>query len=480
MTTLISVRMPLRSILVVGVIVSLTACAALQGRDQQSMTGEWHNRHFPTTLAEVSQAKPQKRELAIEHWTTPQGAKVLFVAAEQLPMVQIQMTFNAGAARDTLPGVASLTSELLNEGTRDLDVDALAAGFENLGARFGTGSYRDMALISLTSLSQQEYLQPATALLAQLLAAPAFPDSALQRIRQQYLQSLAMRRQRPDAVISDAWEPLLFGDHPYGIAPDGTEESLPEITRAHLLEHYQTWYNSHNVTIAIVGDLSREEATAVATQIAGALPSGEPAPALPKAITHTQRRLQHLDFETTQTHIYLGNQLIYNGHPDQVPLFVANHILGSGGFTSILMSELREKRGLVYGVSSSISPMAAAGPFFIGLQTANENAEDALALTLSLLEDFVANGPTQEQVDNAIAHITGSFALSTASNKDIVGRLGAMGFYGLRLDYLDWFQQEVARMTPDIIRAALQRHIDPAALTILSLGPAQPGLPAEQ
>lgn len=471
-------RIRLQGVLALLAVLSLTACTSWQTHPQEA-PGQWHNPHFPTTLAEVSETQPQRRELPIEHWTTPEGARVLFVAAEQLPMVKVRMIFNAGAARDTLPGVASLTSQLLNEGTRDMDVDALATGFENLGARFSTGSYRDMALISLTSLSQQEYLQPATALLRQLLAAPAFPESALQRTRQQYLQSLAMRRQRPDAVISDAWEPLLFDGHPYGIPPDGTEESLPGITREHLLEHYRTWYNSRNLTIAIVGDLSREQAETLATELVAPLPDGKPAAALPLAGTHEQPLRRHLDFDATQTHIYLGNQLIHNGHPDQVPLFVANHILGGGGFTSILMSALREERGLVYGVSSSISPMAAAGPFLISLQTANENAGEALALTLSLLEDFVARGPTQEQVDNAIAYITGSFALSTASNEDIVGRLGAMGFYDLRLDYLDWFQQEVARMTPEIIHQAVQRHLDPSKLAILSLGPAQPELPAE-
>ncbi|AJD46555.1 hypothetical protein S7S_00655 [Isoalcanivorax pacificus W11-5] len=430
---------------------------------------------FPTTLEAVTQAEPGRRQLDIRQWQTDSGSRVLFVHTGQLPMLDVRMLFDAGSARDDgQPGLASLTNAMLDQGADGLDVGDIARGFEDLGASFGNSSHRDMALLTLTSLSAPEFRDPALALMRRVLHAPSFPEDALARLRTQMLQGLRMQQQVPGPQLSRAFNALLFGEHPYATPSGGTPESLPGITRDDLVAYYQRYYTAQNAVIALVGDITEDQARDIATQLSAALPQGERAVRLPVAATLTERHTTHIDFPSSQTHISLGNQLISRGHPDYVPLYVGNHILGGGGFSAILMDEVRQKRGLVYGVYSGISPMASGGPFTVSLQTANDNADAALKLTLELISDFVANGPTDEQLQLAVDDLTGSFALATASNSDIVGQLGAIGFYDLPLDYLDEFQQAISDVSAGDIRDAFQRHLVPDNLAIASIGPRAP------
>ena len=430
---------------------------------------------FPTSLAEVRAAEPGRRELSIQQWQTDAGSRVLFVHTDQLPMLDVRMVFNAGSARDgDLPGLASLTSALLDQGADGLDVEDIAREFEDMGVRFSTSSHRDMGLVSLTTLSDEEFRTPALALVTRILSGPDFPDNALNRIRTQMLQSLRMQQQVPGPQVARAYNETLFGAHPYGIHSGGSPESLPRITREALADFYEDYYTAGNAVIALVGAVPEEEARRIAEQLSAALPAGERAPALPPAAAPRDKTHTHVNFDSSQTHIHIGTQLVRRDHEDYVALYVGNHIFGGGGFNAILMNEVRQKRGLVYGVSSGLSPMAAAAPFTIVLQTGNDTADEALGLTLDLLTEFAAEGPTEEQVELAVDYLTGSFAMSTASNSAIVGQLGSMGFYDLPLDYLDQFQRDIAAVTPSQIRDALRRHLDPQRVVIASIGPRQP------
>ena len=433
---------------------------------------------FPRTLAELGKREPRSRQLDFERWETDEGARVLFMRAPQLPMVESRLIFNAGAARDgDHPGQAALVNHLLDQGADGLDVDEIASGFEDLGARLSTSSHRDMAVVDLAVLSDEQYRIPAFELLGRVLAHPEFPEDALERARNRFLQSLRMKRERPGPQVDRAFYETLFGEHPYGIPPDGTEESIAEISREQLVDFHRRYYAAANAVIALAGDLEREDAERVAARISATLPEGEPADALPDFDTLEERKVQHIDFDTFQTHIHIGNSLIPRGHPDYAALHVGNHILGGGGFTSMLMEEVRQRRGLVYGVRSSVTPMAAAGPFRITLQTANENADEALGLTLALVEDLVRDGPTDEQMEAALDYLTGSFPLSTESNRQLVGQLGSIGFYDLPLDHLERFQEEVRTMTAEKVRNAMRRHLHPDHLSIVSIGPEAPAIP---
>lgn len=435
---------------------------------------------FPTTLASVASHKTQAPTLDISTWQTDAGSKVMFLPTDQIPMVEIRLTFNAGGARDGgLPGLAAMTNAMLDQGSAGLSVDDIALGFDNLGAAFSLGSYRDMATASLTTLADAELLKQAVALYSQVLATPDFAKENLDRLRTRALQSLKMQQQTPSPQLERAYQAALFAGHPYGQPESGTEDSLPRITPEHLQAFYQRYYTAANATVAIVGDISAESAAAIAAEISAALPQGEAAGALPDA-KEQSASTEHIIFASSQTHITLGNQMIKRGHPDYVPLYVGNHILGGSGFSAILMDEVRQQRGLVYGIYSSVSPMAAAGPFTLKLQTANHNKDEALALTLRLLANFVQQGPTDEQLELAISDLTGSFALGTASNSALVGQLSSIGFYDLPLSYLNDFYQALSQVTKDDIRAAFARHLHPKKLVITSIGPEAPAFPDEE
>ncbi|MFP1681651.1 M16 family metallopeptidase [Alloalcanivorax sp. C16-1] len=433
---------------------------------------------FPTTAARVDQAKPAAPALTIQSWTTGQGAKVLFVPSDALPMLDVRLVMNAGGARDgDQPGLASMTSALLGEGAEGLTVDDIARGFEDRGASFSTGSYQDMGVISLRTLSRPEWRDDAVNLLARVIGSPSFPQDALDRVRTRALQGLKMDRQVPGPQVEKAFQKVVFGDHPYGHADDGTLESLPGITRADVSRFYQRYYAAGNAVIALVGDVSREQAEAIAARLSEALPEGGPASPLPRAQRLTERTVEHIDFPSNQTHILIGNQATWRGNPDHAALYVGNYILGGGGFASLLTQQVREEHGYVYGVSSYFQPMAGGGPFRLQLQTANDNADQALALTMGILRDFIADGPTQEQLDNAKANILGRRALETADNSDIIGQLGAIGFYDLPLDYLQRFNEQVEAVTVADIRNAFQRALDADKLAIVSIGPRAPDVP---
>ncbi|ASK36002.1 peptidase M16 [Alcanivorax sp. N3-2A] len=434
---------------------------------------------FPTTAAKVRDAEPAAPQLDIQSWRTAQGARVLFVASDALPMLDVRLVMDAGSARDgDQPGLAALTSALLGEGAEGLDVDQIASGFEDKGARFSTGSYQDMGVISLRTLSKPAWRDASVDLLARVIGQPDFPEPALQRIRTQMMQGMRMNQQVPGPQVSDAFLNTVFGEHPYGHPSSGTLDSLPAIQRADLRAFYQHYYAAGNAVIALVGDVNRAQAERIAERLSAALPQGGPAADLPRAQRLTRQTVRHLEFPSAQTHILIGNQATWRGNPDHAALYVGNYILGGGGFASLLTREVRERHGFVYGISSYFKPMAAGGPFLLQLQTANDNADQALGLTLRILDDFIANGPTDEQLENAKANILGSMALATADNSDIIGQLGAIGFYDLPLDYLKEFNQRVKAVTVADIQNAFRRALDPDRLAIVSIGPKAPQVPA--
>lgn len=432
------------------------------------------------SLAEAAGKQPGHRQLNIQRWNTAEGARVLFVEAHELPMFDLRLTFAAGSSQDgDAPGLAMLTNAMLNEGVPGKDTGAIAAGFEDLGADFGNGSYRDMAVASLRSLSDKDKRSAALALFDQVLGQPTFPDDALTRIKNQVLAGFEYQKQNPGKQASLALFKRLYGEHPYAHASDGDAQSLAKIDTAQLRTFHGKAYAAGNSVIALVGDLSRAEAEAIAAQVSAALPKG-PAlppvgePAVPKA------GVSHIEFPSKQTHLLLAQLGIARNDPDYAALYLGNQILGGGGFGTRLMDQVREKRGLTYGVSSGFTGMQARGPFSIGLQTRAELSEGTLKLVQDIVRDYVHNGPTQKELDDAKRELAGSFPLSTASNADIVAQLGAIGFYDLPSDYLETFLAQVLALNVEQVKAALQRHLDPDAFVIVTAGPtvAQKPLPA--
>ena len=423
------------------------------------------------SLAELGSKAPSRRTLDIQSWNTAEGAKVLFVAAPELPMFDLRLTFAAGSSQDgATPGLATMTNAMLNEGVKGKDVTAIAEGFESLGAEFGNGAYRDMAIASLRSLTAPEQRVPALDLFTQVIGAPTFPEDSLARIKNQMLAGFEYQKQNPGKLAGLELFEKLYGQHPYAHPSEGDEKSVPGITVAQMREFHQKAYAAGNVVIALVGDLSRADAEAIANQVSKALPKGPalaklPEPDAPKA------GLNHIEFPSKQTHLMLAQLGIDRNDPNYAALYLGNQILGGGGFGTRLMEEIREKRGLTYGVSSGFTAMQVRGPFMIGLQTRAEMSQGTLKLIQDIVRQYLADGPTQKELDDAKRELAGSFPLSTASNADIVGQLGAIGFYDLPLTYLEDFMAKVQALDVPQVKAAMAKHLSPDQFVIVTAGP---------
>ncbi|KIH80867.1 M16 family metallopeptidase [Pseudomonas batumici] len=429
------------------------------------------------SLAELDSKAPARRTLNVQTWKTAEGAKVLFVEAHELPMFNLNLTFAAGSSQDgKAAGLAALTNAMLNEGVAGKDVGAIAQGFEGLGADFGNGSYKDMAIASLRSLSAPDKRGPALKLFAEVVGRPTFPADSLARIKNQLLAGFEYQKQNPGKLASLELSKRLYGDHPYAHSSEGTAQSIPPITLEQLRAFHAKAYAAGNVVIALVGDLSRNEAEGIAAQVSAALPKG---PALPKIAQPEEPKasLGHIEFPSKQTTILMAQQGIDRTDPDYAALSLGNQILGGGGFGTRLMSEVREKRGLTYGVYSGFSPMQARGPFQINLQTRAEMSEGTLKLVDDVVADYLKNGPTQKELDDAKREMTGSFPLSNASNSSIVGQLGVMGFYDLPLDYLENFVQQTQALTVDQVKSAMNKHLSVDRMIVVTAGPTVPQKP---
>ncbi|MFC3608258.1 M16 family metallopeptidase [Stutzerimonas tarimensis] len=429
------------------------------------------------SLAGLGDQTLARRDLEIHSWKTVEGAQVLFVEARELPMFDLRLTFAAGSSQDGgVPGLASLTNAMLDEGVPGRDATAIAQGFEELGASFGKGAYRDMGVLSLRSLSDPARREPALALFSQVAGQPSFPADSLARIKNQLMAGFEMQKQNPGRLASLALFESLYDEHPYGHPSEGTPASVPAIAVEQLRAFHRRAYSAGNAVIALIGDLDREEAQAIASQVSAALPQDSPPGPLAQPRRPEGSR-QHIEFPSQQTHLMLAQLGVPRGHPDYPALYLGNQILGGGGFGTRLMEEVREKRGLTYGIYSGFTPMRAAGPFMISVQTRADMAEGTLELVQALVREFLAEGPTEAELERAKRETAGSFPLSTASNADIVGQLGSIGFYGLPLGYLEDFMRDVQAVSAEDIRAAMNRHLSAEDFTVVSVGPSVTQLP---
>jgi len=407
----------------------------------------------------------------IRHWQTDKGTRVYFVAAPELPMVDIRVLFAAGSAHDDgKPGLASLTNGLLDKGAAGLSADDIADRFEGVGAELTIGSLRDSAWVSLRSLSSPGLLDPAVDLMAEVISQPDFNKRDFRRERERSLVALRRSEQQPSNVADRLFYETVYDAHPYATRPIGTEEALKKITLGDIRDYYKKYYVARNAIIAIVGDIDREGAVQLANRLTAKLPAGEPAPVTPPAPVLENAEEQHVRHPSTQTTVRMGAPGMHRGDPDYFPLYVGNHILGGSGLVSRLFKEVRENRGLSYGVNSYFTPMAQDGPYTFGLQTRNDQVDEALQVLRATLQDFYENGPTEQELIASKKNITGGFPLRISSNSKIVEYLGMIGFYNLPLDYLDTYNDRIMAVTREQIMDAFRRRVDPDRMVTIIVG----------
>ena len=413
--------------------------------------------------------------LPIQHWQTASGARVYFVENHDLPMFDLSIEFPAGAGFDSpeKSGVASMTNRLLRRGVEAMDEDEIARRLANVGAQLGARFGIDSAGLALRSLSSATEREQGLDVFARILAAPQFPQSVLEREKVRLIASLKEADTKPDTIASRMFYRLVYRDHPYAMRAAGEPETVKRISRQDLVDFYRSHYTARHAVVALIGDLTRDQAAAIAERITSSLPSAERPdfvlPPVPELRAGTTRDIPHA---ATQAHILIGAPGMRRDDPDYFPLFVGNYILGGGGFVSRLNEEVRQKRGLAYSAYSYFSPLRQQGPFVIGMQTQREQAGLALKVVRATLRDFLEKGPSEKELTAAKQNIIGGFPLRIDSNRKIHEYLGLIGFYGLPLTYLEEFIKNVERVTVAEVQDAFARRIDPERLVTVVVGPA--------
>ena len=410
--------------------------------------------------------------LPIETWETGNGAKVLFMAGRDLPMVDVRVTFNAGSARDgDRPGLARLTNAVLVEGAGGVSGPVLFRRLEDMGAEFSNGSYRDMALLGVRVLSDAQPLREAGEVMAEMLARPDFPQDAVDRDRASLIAGVRSRAESARSVATDALFKTLYAGHPYAHHSGGTGASLKAITREDLIAFHRRYYVARNAVVAIVGDLDLDRAKALAEQWVGRLPAGEPAQRLPPPTPDLSRKVIRIAHPGAQSHVSLAGVGIAHGDPDRTALQVGNHLLGGNGLVSLLSEKLRGELGLTYSVSSRFTPMGAPGPFRISLQTRADQVDEALQAVDEVLDGFLQRPLDPDQVTAAKRNLTGGFALRIAGNGRLLDQLSFMGFYDYPTDWLDAYIDRIEAVTAEDIQDVFRRRARRDEMITVIVGP---------
>ncbi len=407
----------------------------------------------------------------IQHWVHDSGARIYFVNAPQLPMVDVDITFDAGSARDTeKAGVAFLTNALLSEGTAELDADALAEKLDSLGAQLSNQTQRDMSSIHVRSLVDVDILPHVVETVGALISQPAFPEQGFKREQQTALKLLDHEAQSPSQIAQKAFYAAMYQDQPYATWPHGTKESIVQITPEDLKAFHEKYYVAKNAVITIVGQIDLDGANAIATTITKGLKAGEKAAPFAKVKLLEKAGSQTIPYPSEQTHIMMGAPMLTRFDPDYFSLYVGNHILGGGGMVTRLFDSVREKKGLAYSVHSSFRPMRAEGPFTVGLQTKKESADEALKIMKETVKTFIEQGPTEQELADAKLNILGGFPLKFDSNRAIASHVTVLGFYELPIEYFDKFKQSVEDVTLVSIKDAFQRRVSLDKMVTVMVG----------
>lgn len=406
-----------------------------------------------------------------EHWTLDSGLRVFYVDIQDLPMLDINVTFDAGSARDgKKAGLANLTMSMLDTGAAGMNADQLAEVFESVGARFYASATKDMANIGLRTITLEKPFNKAMDNWLKVIQSPDFPKADFARLQKQMKVSFEGIKQRPGSIAGEAFYKHLYGDHPYAQPTRGFEDTVAAMTTEHLKAFYDQHMVEENAMVTIVGAVTREEAEVLAKRVAEVLPSGKKPAPIPAVVPLTEEKTVHIPFPSSQAHILIGQTGYKRGDPDYFKLYLANHPFGGSGFTSRLMKEVRVKRGLSYSVYSYFSPSRELGPFVMGLQTKVGQIDEAKTVLYDQLKSYLKDGATANEIEESKLNITGGFPMNIAGNNNIGNYADVIGFFDLPLDYLERFTDKVNAVSNQQAADAMRRRINPDALLTIIVG----------
>ncbi len=408
----------------------------------------------------------------VQKVVSSEGIEAWLVEDHTVPIVALNFSFEGGSAQDPegKDGLTRLLAATLDEGAGDLTSEAFQARMEELaiGISFSTG--KDRFYGSLRTLTST--LQEATDLLALSVNAPRFDDKPVARIKAQLMTRAKRNESSPDAIAGRSLARAMFGDHPYSRSTLGTEASIDGLTPADLEEQYRRIIARNGLTVGVVGAIDAETLKSMLDEVFAALPEdGDLAPVADFAPATGDEIFREL--AVPQTTILVGLPGITRDDPDYQAAYVMNHILGGGTFTSWMYEEVREKRGLSYGASTSLSPYRHTGLLIGSAATKADRSTETVEVMLDQIERMATQGPSEAELQSAKQFITGSYPLRFDSSGKIARQLVALQNAGLGIDYFDVRNSEIEAVTLEDVRRIAKRLLVEQKPTIVTVGPKQ-------
>jgi len=410
------------------------------------------------------------RALQIRKVTSPGGITAWLVEDHTIPMLAMNFSFRGGAAADPdgKHGLASFLSSMLDEGAGDLDSARYHARMEDLAMRMSFSAGQEFFSGSFKTLTKNR--AQSFAMLKLALTRPRFDPKPLERVRRQLLTVLRQKTQNPDHVAFMAFKKLLFGAHPYARDTSGSIEDVKTITAADLHALRGRLFARSGLQVAVSGDIDAKTLGGLLDEVFSGLPEKSAMPETPKPVFDHKAETKVISRPIPQTLIVMGNEGILRADPDFIPAYIANFILGGGGFGSRLTEQVREKRGLTYSVYSAMFAYRKAGVFFASAGTRNEKAAEALKVMKDVIARMAREGPTKKEVEIARTYLIGSYPLRYDSNAKIASNLLAIQQDHLGIDYIAKRTEMIRSVTMEQIRKAAKRLLKPRAMKIILLG----------
>jgi zinc protease len=402
--------------------------------------------------------------------TSPGGIKAWLVEEHSVPLIQVGVSFNGGSAADPAgkEGLANFLSGMLDEGAGDLKSEEFQARIEDLNVKMSFDADRDSFSASFATLTENR--EEGFKLLGLALSKPRFDAEPLERVRKQLLTILARSEEDPDDIASKAWFAAAFPDHPYGRTTMGTRESIMAITAADLHDLVNSEFARDDLYVSIVGDVTEAEAGRLLDLALGGLPASGQTTPIAETKPNYKPGLKIIEKPVPQSTAIFGAPGIKRDDPDWYIAYVMNYVLGGGGFSSRLMDEVREKRGLTYGVSTYLYPFDHAGLVLGSVASENTKIAESIALIRTEIAKMRDSGITDKELADAKTYLTGSYPLSFDTSGKIAGQLVAIQREGLGLDYVKNRNAYVEAVTADQVKRVAARLLDPDQLLWVVVG----------
>jgi zinc protease len=417
--------------------------------------------------------------LPIEKLASVKGAQAYLVQTQSLPMVDIEISIDAGDRYDPAAksGLATVAGQLMNYGVKSdkglLTEAQIADEIADLGANLGISVSGERAILRIRTLSRKDLRDRAVQLASAMLSAPTYDSKILAREKQRMTTALLESETKPESVLDRRFRKSVYGNYPLANSP--SVQTVANINATDLQQFHKQFYRADRMIVSIVGNVSSTEAAEIVQSLLKRVPqSGPPITKLPEfersPVEPLAQREITIPFDSQQAHIAMGMTAVTRSNPDYFPLLVGNYVLGGGGFVSRLMSEVREKRGLAYSVFSYLAPGKDVGIFQAGLQTKNDQATLALEVMSSTIAQFIANGPTQSELDAAKANLMNGYPLRIDNNRKLLDNVSLIAWNNLPLDTMDVWTKQVEAVSLEQVNAAFQKYLAMDRMKIVVLG----------